>query len=76
MKHALLDYVIEVLGVKNDAALARALHVTPPLICKLRYGLIKPGAGIILRMHFATGLPVRTLKGVANLPCLPIGGRR
>jgi len=76
MKHALLDYVTGVLGVKNDAALARALHVTPPLICKLRYGLIKPGAGIILRMHVATDLPIRTLKGVAGMECVPVGGRR
>lgn len=70
-----IDYLISVLGVKNDAALGRALHLTPPQISKYRSGEIPIGAKMILRAHEVTGVPVRTLKGVAGVACLPIGGR-
>lgn len=65
-----IDYLVTVLGVKNDAALARALSLTAPAISKYRSGTTPIGAGLILRAHEVTGIPVRTLKGVAGLKCL------
>ena len=37
----LLDFLIEHLAVKNDAALCRRLDVAPPIVSKLRSGRCK-----------------------------------
>lgn len=73
-KH-LLDWIIASQHLKNDAALARALGLTPPVICKLRSGRLPLGATHLIRMHEVFGLPIRELKAKAGLRCLPIGGR-
>ena len=38
-------------GPKNDAALARALEVAPPVISKIRHGRPPVGASLLIRMH-------------------------
>lgn len=58
----LLDSLIERMNLPSDAALARALDVTPPVISKMRHGRIPIGASMLIRMHEETGLKVRELR--------------
>lgn len=58
----LLDAVIEILNLKNDAELGRALDVYPPTVSKIRHRKIDITAPMMVRMHEATGLSVRELK--------------
>jgi len=58
----LLDALIEHLGLKNDAALARALEVAPPLISKLRHKNLPVGGAILIRMHEVTNLSMQELR--------------
>jgi hypothetical protein len=48
--------------LKNDAALARALEVAPPLISKIRHRRLPVGASLLIRMHEVTDLPVHELR--------------
>ena len=47
----LLDTLIDKLKLKNDAALSRALEVTPPVISKIRHRRLTVGASLLIRMH-------------------------
>src|SRR6188472_2411528 len=58
----LLDSLIEKLQLKNDAALARALEVAPPVISKIRHRRLPVGASILIRMHEVSNLPIRELR--------------
>lgn len=58
----LLDAVIAKIGLKNDAALSRILEVAPPVISKLRHGVLQVGANILIRMHEESGMSIRELK--------------
>lgn len=57
-----LNTLIEKLELKNDAALARAVEMAPPVISKLRHGKIPIGSMMILRAHELTGLPTREIR--------------
>jgi DNA-binding transcriptional regulator YdaS (Cro superfamily) len=58
----LLDFVTEKLKLKNDAALARALGITPPVLSRIRHGKVPIGATIWIAMHEETGMTVRELR--------------
>ncbi|MBK4735160.1 hypothetical protein [Noviherbaspirillum pedocola] len=60
----LLDGVISRLKLKNDAALARALEVAPPLISKIRHRRLPVGASLLIRIHEVTDLPVHELRAL------------
>jgi len=62
--HALLDHVISVMRLKNDAALARMLEVAPPVISKVRHYRLPVGSTLILSIHEATGLSIREIKAL------------
>ena len=57
-----LDAIIEKLELKNDAALARALEVAPPVISKIRHHTLAIGATILLRMHEISDFSIRELR--------------
>jgi hypothetical protein len=62
----LLDSLIERFHLKNDAALSRALEVTPPVISKIRHNKLPIGASLLIRMHEFSELSIaelRTLMG-------------
>lgn len=63
---ALLDAVMAKLGLKNDAALSRALEVAPPVISKIRHGRLPVGATLLIRMHEVTDIAIRELKAIAT----------
>ena len=66
----LLDAVMAKLGLKNDAALSRALEVAPPVISKIRHGRLPVGATLLIRMHEVTDIAIRELKAIAT-PATP-----
>lgn len=58
----LLDSVAEHLGLRNDAALSRALEVAPPVISKVRHLRLPVSATLLIRMHDVTGISIRDLR--------------
>jgi hypothetical protein len=48
--------------LKNDAALARALKMSPSNISRYRSRYTPIRAHVILRIHDATGWPIKTIK--------------
>jgi plasmid maintenance system antidote protein VapI len=58
----LLDALLEKLHLKNDAALARALEVAPPIISKVRHRRLPVGASLLIRMHEVSDLSVSQLR--------------
>jgi hypothetical protein len=65
--NALVNGLIDHMVLKNDAALARLLCVHAPILSKVRNGRAPVTAGLLLRMHEKTKLPVsklRTMMGV------------
>lgn len=66
-QHKLLDGLIRKLGLKNDAALARMLHIAPPIVSKLRHRKIGPSAEFILRVHEVTGMSIRDIRKLMGI---------
>jgi hypothetical protein len=60
----LLDSLIEKLGLKNDAALSRALEVAPPVISKIRHRRLPIGASLLIRMHEVSELSITELRAL------------
>lgn len=58
----LLDSVAKHLGLRNDAALSRALEVAPPVISKVRHLRLPVSATLLVRMHDVTGISIRDLR--------------
>jgi hypothetical protein len=58
----LLDALIEQLNLKNDAALARALEVAPPMISKIRHRALPVGGAMLIRMHEISELSIAELR--------------
>lgn len=57
--NALLDELkTEHAMVKNDAALCRAMKVTPPVISKLRSGRLGLSGDMKIRIHELFGIPI------------------
>lgn len=64
----LLDALIDRLSLKNDAALAAALEVAPPVISKIRHFRLPVGASMLINMEEESGLSIRELKKLLGLP--------
>ena len=60
--NALLDALINTMGLKNDAALSRALEVAPPVISKIRHRRLPVGASLLIRMHEVSALSIKQLR--------------
>lgn len=58
----LLDTIMEKLGLKNDAALSRALEVAPPVISKIRRHRIPVGATMMIRIHDVAALSLDEIR--------------
>ncbi|WP_295991662.1 hypothetical protein [Rugamonas sp.] len=63
--NALLDKLLQLGDLKNDAALSRDLEVMPPVISKLRSGILRLGASMILRIHDAFDMPIHDIRALA-----------
>lgn len=51
-------------NLKNDAALAHALHVAPPVISKLRHGRLPIGDSLLIKIHDAFDLPIKQIRAL------------
>ncbi|PFH10111.1 hypothetical protein BCF11_2520 [Collimonas sp. PA-H2] len=60
----LLDSLIEQLKLKNDAALARALGIAPPVLSKIRHRRLPVGASLLIRMHEVSALTIAELRAL------------
>lgn len=60
----LLDAVLRKTGLKNDAALARALEVAPPVISKIRHGRLPVGASLVVRVCELTEMGLNEIKAI------------
>ncbi|MBS1170710.1 MAG: hypothetical protein H6R01_1628 [Burkholderiaceae bacterium] len=58
----LLDTLIKLMNLKNDAALSRALEVAPPVISKIRHNRLPVGASLLIRMHEVSNLSIKELR--------------
>jgi len=61
----LLDILRERFEIKNDAALAKELGISPPQISKLRGGATL-GSSVILSIHERLGVPVKEIRELAE----------
>lgn len=57
-----INQLLAVSGAKNSAALGRILELSKPEISHIRSGKRKVGPTVILRVHEALGLPVKTIR--------------
>jgi hypothetical protein len=60
----LLDTIVTLKRLKNDAALSRLLETSPPSVSKLRSGARVLGAAVLLRMHDVSDLPIADMKAM------------
>jgi plasmid maintenance system antidote protein VapI len=58
----LLEALIERMNLKNDAALSRALAVSPPVISKIRHRRLPVTGSLLIRMHEVTNLSIQELR--------------
>jgi plasmid maintenance system antidote protein VapI len=58
----LLASLIGKLKLKNDAALSRALEVSPPVISKIRHRRLPVTASVLIRMHEVSELSIKELR--------------
>jgi hypothetical protein len=58
----LLASLIGKLNLKNDAALSRALEVSPPVISKIRHRRLPVTASLLIRMHEVSTLSISDLR--------------
>ena len=58
----LLASLIGKLNLKNDAALSRALEVSPPVISKIRHRRLPVTASLLIRMHEVSALTISELR--------------
>lgn len=68
--NVVIDALISRMGLKNDAALARALEVSPIIISKIRNRRLMLGATMLICMHEESGISIRELKAMAGLKCM------
>lgn len=61
-ENALLDYLIEHLGLKNSRALSKHLGVTQGSLSKIRYGVNKPSSDFILLVYDKTGTSIEKIR--------------
>ncbi|MDB5841820.1 MAG: hypothetical protein JWQ23_3772 [Herminiimonas sp.] len=60
----LLGSLIGKLNLKNDAALSRALEVSPPMISKIRHRRLPVTASLLIRMHEVSDLSISELRSL------------
>lgn len=63
----LLDTVIAALALKNDAALSRALGVTPPQLSKVRHYRLPVAAELMIQIHEATTFSIAEIRDLMGI---------
>jgi plasmid maintenance system antidote protein VapI len=60
--HTLFDFLIKECALKNDAALAKALGITPIDVSKIRKGINKVSARVMIIVHKKTGITIEDIE--------------
>ncbi len=60
----ILDVLKEKYDLKNDAAIAKALEIAPPIVSRIRNAKSNVSAEIILKIHETFGMPVADIKAL------------
>lgn len=68
----LLNELIQKLELKNDAALAHALEVSPAVIRNIRHGKTPVSPDLLIRAHEVSNISIRQLKLWVNIPYLAL----
>ena len=63
-KNYLLDTLIEKQSLKNTRALAEFLGVTEGALSKVRYGINKPSADLILLVYDKVGMSIEDIRAL------------
>ena len=64
--HALLDYLKDRFGLRNDRELARELGVQSGYVSRVRHGHLPVSASLMLAIHDAFGLEIHEIKDLAQ----------
>lgn len=54
--------------LRNDAALARKLQVAPPVISKLRHGILTIGDAFLVKIHDTFDMPIKQIRALYQEP--------
>jgi len=65
---ALINYALDKMNLKNDAALARALNISPPIISKVRHRVTPISSNVLLRIGEKTGLSYADMREILGMP--------
>jgi hypothetical protein len=60
----LIESLKKLFDLKNDAALSRALGVAPPVISKLKGGLLEVGPAFLIKIHDAFDMPIKQIRAL------------
>lgn len=60
----LLDAILDMQSLKNDAALCKVLDVAPSVISKIRHRRLPVGASLLIRMHEVTNMTISELRNL------------
>ncbi len=61
-----INTLIEVMSMRNDAALCRVLGLAPPVISKIRNGQLNVGPTLLINAHEESGLTIKQMKSILN----------
>jgi transcriptional regulator with XRE-family HTH domain len=64
--HALLDYLKDRFGLRNDRELARELGVQSGYVSRVRHGHLPVSASLMLGIHDVFGLEIHEIKALAQ----------
>lgn len=63
----LLDFIVEKMGLKNDAALCRVLGVAPPVVSKIRHHKLPVTARLMIKIHKISDLSIREIEAFLGM---------
>jgi transcriptional regulator with XRE-family HTH domain len=62
-EHALFDFLKTEYNILSDRQLCAALGITPPMLSKIRHGVIGVSGDVIILIHEKTGMSIADIKG-------------
>jgi len=63
----LLDFIIQKLQLKNDAALSRRLQIGPAVISKLRHRTLAVGPNLMIRIHDEANMSITDIRRLCGI---------
>lgn len=64
----LIDHLIDMKALKNDAALCRLLEIPPPMLSKIRKKKLGISGDLLVRVYDIIGVDVDTSRNLAGIP--------